>query len=113
MLGASTLDSKGVTVTYQVEGAALAAPPELGVYRSANPTAGPGDSAVGVVSAPAVDASGKASTAVGVHTVTVALPGGLPPNPEHPYVVVVANPNRPRGRPTRVDRPTSGSTPSA
>ena len=95
MLGASTIDSKGVTVTYQVEGADLAAPPDLGVYRSADPSFGPDDVAVGDVTAPATDASGQSSTSVGVHTVTLALPGGLPPNPEHPYVVVVANPNAP------------------
>jgi hypothetical protein len=95
MLGATTLDSKGVTVTYQVEGADLDSPPDLGVYRSASPSFGPDDVAMGDATAPAVDASGMPSTAVGVHTVTVALPGGLPPNPEHPYVVVVANPGAP------------------
>ena len=95
MIGATTLDSKGVTVTYQVEGDALAAPPSLGVYRSADPSYSADDVGVGLATAPAVDASGQPSTGVGVHTVTVPLPGGLPPNPEHPYVVVVANPNAP------------------
>jgi hypothetical protein len=95
MLGATTLDSKGVTVTYQVEGSPLAAPPTLGVYRSATNTAGAGAVGLDDVSAPAVDAAGQPSTSVGVHVVTVPLPGGLPPNPEHPYVVVVADPNGP------------------
>ena len=92
MLGASTIDSKGVAVTYQVEGAALASPPSLGVYRSSDASFSADDTGVGLATAPAVDAAGQASTAVGVHTVTVPLPGGLPPNPEHPFVVVVANP---------------------
>ena len=95
MLGATTLDSKGVTVTYQVEGAPLAAPPTLGVYRSATNTAGAGAVGLADVTAPAVDAAGQPSTSVGVHVVTVPLPGGLPPNPEHAYVVVVADPNSP------------------
>lgn len=95
MLGVSTPDSKGVTVTYQVEGAALAAPPTLGVYRSSNAPFSADDTGVGLATAPAIDAAGQSSTAVGVHTVTVPLPGELPPNPEHPFVVVVANPGEP------------------
>jgi len=39
-----------------------------------------------------VDDSGLPSTALGVHQLTVPLAGGLPINPKHPYVVVVADP---------------------
>ena len=95
MLAATTLDSKGVTVTYQVEGTASAGPIALAVDRSATPTAGPGDMAVGTATiAPTqLDSAGRPATAPGEHTVTVPLIGGLPDNPEHPYVVVVADPD--------------------
>ncbi len=95
MIGAAAADAKSVTVTYQVNGTSLAAPPTFGVERSADPTYGPGDVSVATVTAPATDTSGQPSTAVGVHSVTLAIPGGLTPNPEHPYVVVVANPGQP------------------
>jgi hypothetical protein len=95
MLGASAADAHDLTVTYQVEGSALAAPPTFGVDRSADPTYDANPVSLATVTAPAVDAAGQSSTAVGVHAVTLAVPGGLPPNPEHPYVVVVANPNQP------------------
>jgi hypothetical protein len=95
MIGASAVDAKGLTVTYQVQGAALAAPPVFGVQRSSDPTYSPGDVSVATVIGPAIDASGQPSTAVGVHAVTLAITGGLTPNPEHPYVVVVANPGQP------------------
>ncbi len=97
MVAATTLDSKGVTVTYQVEGASPAGPIALAVDRSASPTAGPGVMAVGTATiAPTqLDAAGRPATAPGGHTVTVPLPSGLPDNPEHPYVVVVADPDDP------------------
>ena len=97
MVAATTLDSKGVTVTYQVEGTAPAGPIALAVDRSATPTAGPGDMAVGTATiAPTqLDSAGQPATAPGEHTVTMPLPGDLPDNPEHPYVVVVADPDDP------------------
>jgi hypothetical protein len=97
MLAATTLDSKGVTVTYQVEGTAPAGPIALAVGRSATPTAGPGDMPVGraTISPAQLDSAGNPATAPGQHTVTVPLAGGLPDNPEHPYVVVVADPADP------------------
>jgi hypothetical protein len=96
MLAATTLDSKGITVDYQVNNAALGRPLVLGVYRSASPTFDASAVPVGSVTVPisGVDASGVAATAVGTHHLTVPLAGGLPPNPLHPYVlVVVANPS--------------------
>ena len=44
--------------------------------------------------APTLDQAGQPATAVGTHTLTIALPGGLPPFPEKPYVLVVADPAR-------------------
>ncbi len=97
MLAATTLDSKGVTVTYQVEGTAPSGPIALAVDRSATPAAGPGDMPVGTatISPTQLDSAGHPATAPGEHTVTVPLLGGLPDNPEHPYVVVTADPGGP------------------
>ncbi len=97
MLAATTLDSKGVTVTYQVEGSAPAEPIALAVDRAATPTSGSRDMAVGTatIASTQLDSAGRPATAPGEHTVTVPLVGGLPDNPEHPYVVVVADPDDP------------------
>ena len=96
-VAATTLDSKGVTVTYQVEGTAPAEPIALAVDRSATTDAGPGSMPVGTatISPAQLDLAGQPATAPGEHVVTVPLAGGLPDNPEHPYVVVVANPDDP------------------
>jgi hypothetical protein len=91
MLSATTLDSRSVTVSYDVTGT----DPSLsfGVYRSATAQSGPGSIPVASpMAAPAVDDSGLPSTALGVHRLTIPLAGGLPINPKHPYVVVVADP---------------------
>ena len=92
MTSATTLDSKGVTITYDVT-SPRTTPITLGVYRSADTNLSDDDPAVqGVVALPAVDSSGASTTSVGTHTVTVPIPGGLPLNPQHPYVLAVANP---------------------
>jgi hypothetical protein len=91
MLSSTTLDSKGVTFSYAVTGPDPSL--TIGVYRSAVP--GFDSTAVPVASplvAPAVDNVGQPSTALGVHQLTIPLAGGLPINPKHPYVVVVADP---------------------
>ena len=91
MLSATTRDSKGVTVSYDLTGP----DPSLafGVYRSDASELDPGSIPVGSpLAAPAVDDSGLPSTAPGLHQLTIPLAGGLPINPEHPYVVVVADP---------------------
>ena len=59
-----------------------------------------------------LDSAGQPATAPGKHTVTVPLPGGLPDNPEHPYVVVVADPDDP-GATDPGARRRSASSPSA
>jgi hypothetical protein len=97
MLAASTVDSKGVTVEYQVKDANLDGPLVFGVYRSASSTFDATAVPVGTVTIPvsAVDAAGGPATAVGTHSITVPLAGGLPPNPMHPYVLVQADPGTP------------------
>jgi hypothetical protein len=91
LTGAGTSDSQSVTVSYEVRGGDLTGPVELGVFRSDNPTYEPGqDVAVGAV---ALDAAAGTDLAVGAHTATMAVPGGLPAMPSRPYVLVVANPS--------------------
>ncbi len=93
LLSASTLDSKGVSISYNIETPQTTSPITLGFYRSTDATFSPDDVPVEpVVPLPSVDDSGANSATVGVHTVTVPIPGGLPPNPLHPYVLAVANP---------------------
>lgn len=101
LVAATTLDSRGVTVTYDVDDAAAGQALRFDVVRSADPRLEPGDVAVGSAQAlpptpgqPAgqaggtLDDAGRPATDAGRHTVTFALPGGLPPDPKHPFVVV-------------------------
>jgi hypothetical protein len=104
MISATTTDSQSVTVEYQVnQPVTTATPLQFGVYRSADGQFNASDSVVDTVTlvppgsstgqAPTLDQSGQSATAVGTHTLTIALPGGLPPFPEKPYVLVVADPS--------------------
>jgi hypothetical protein len=101
MDSATTTNSLSVTVDYNV-----LTPPDaqhplaFGVYRSADNTFHSDDIAVGsepIVApgqgTPTLDDYGQPAAAVGQHQLTIPLPGGLPINPEHPYVLVVANPD--------------------
>lgn len=104
MLSATTTNSKSVTFDYQVNQVPDASNPiQFGIYRSSNgqfdssdslvdivALAGPGSGAQGAIT---VDQSGVPVTAVGTHQLTIPLPQGLPPFPEKPYVLVVANPS--------------------
>ncbi len=107
VLSATTTDSKSVTVDYRVnQPLGTSGPTQLGIYRSSDAQFDASDSLVATVtlapsgggSAPAgqnvitVDQSGQAATSVGTHEVTIPLAQGLPPFPEKPYVLVVANP---------------------
>lgn len=86
MISAATGDSQGVTVSYEVEPLAGADPGAtftVGIYRSADATFDPSDVLVG---------AGEVPGAPGAHTETVLLDGGLPLNPERPYVLAVAEP---------------------
>jgi hypothetical protein len=105
MISATTTDSRSVTIEYRVNQPVTAATPlQFGVYRSADGQFDPsGDSLGDTVTlvppgsstgqAPTLDQAGGTATAVGIHTLTIALPGGLPPFPEKPYVLVVADPS--------------------
>ena len=94
VLSASTVDSRSVTVAYDLTGPDTSL--SFGVYRSAVAQFDAGAIPVGsALSAPVLDDSGVSSTSLGVHQVTIPLAGGLPINPKHPYVVVVADPESP------------------
>ena len=107
MLSATTTDSKSVTIEYQVNQAPDAANPiQFGVYRSSNGQFDSSDSLVDTItlaapgsasgqSAITLDQSGQPATAVGTHQLTLPLAQGLPPYPEEPYVLVVADPSSP------------------
>lgn len=96
----STLDSRGVTLEYEVRNGDLAQPFELGVYRSTDDRF---DAAadlavetltVGGPGTPALDDNGVSPLAQGHHRITLSLQNGLPPTPAHPYVLAVADPSR-------------------
>ena len=92
----TTVDSKSVTVTYDVNTPPTAANPLVfGVYRSTDATFDSTDEPVGAgtFAPPALDDSGQPSAAVGHHTATIPIAGGLPENPQHPYVLAVADPS--------------------
>jgi hypothetical protein len=99
MESATTTDSKSVTIDYNLPTQADAQHPlTFGVFRSTDGTLSPDDIAVGseptVITgqgATTLDDNGQPATAAGHHQLTIPLPGGLPLNPEHPYVLVVAN----------------------
>jgi len=98
----TTLDSRSVTIEYDVPQPGLDQSWELGLYRSSDDRFDPSDPAVtrlavGGPGAPAVDDDGISPLAAGHHRLTVPLPEGLPPNPEHPYVLAVADPSRASG----------------
>lgn len=102
MVSATTADSRGVTFEYDVKNAGVDAPILFAIDRSAE--AGPNKDEVPVGSLTVVppgpaggqgtlDLDGRSATALGDHRVTVPLPGGLPPDPTHPFVLVTADPN--------------------
>jgi hypothetical protein len=102
MVSATTTDSKSVSFDYNIQGAAVNQPIQFEVYRSATSQPSTGAQAVaGVVVDPVgmggitLDQNGNPATAQGAHEITVPVPGGLPPLPAEPYVVVTANPSGP------------------
>jgi Bacterial Ig-like domain len=103
---ASTIDSKSVTIEYRVNTPVTGASPlRFGVYRSSDGQFDSSDALVdtyalapvGATSgqAPTLDRTGKSAAAIGEHELTIPLPGGLPPYPKKPFVLVVANPSSP------------------
>ena len=107
MLSATTTDSKSVTIEYQVNQTPDDAnPTQFSVYRSSSDQFNSSASLVDTVTlatpgiataqgAISVDQSGQPAAALGTHELTIPLPGGLPPFPEKPYVLVVADPGSP------------------
>jgi hypothetical protein len=97
---ATTTDSRSVTVDYDILNADLTQPLTFGVYRSDQGQLDAGSVSLGssttspaVLGPSSLDAAGQPATAQGHHELTLPLPGGLPPNPSHPYVVVAADPS--------------------
>ncbi len=87
MLSATTTDSKSVSIEYQVNQAPEAGSPlQFGVYRSSDGLFDASDSLVDTFT----PASPQARS-VCINS-TIPLAQGLPPYPEKPYVLVVANP---------------------
>jgi hypothetical protein len=106
MISATTTDSKSVTIEYQVNQPITAATPlQFGVYRSSDGQFDSSDAVVDTYTlvppgassgqAATLDQAGQPATAVGTHELTIPLPQGLPPYPEKPYVLVVADPGSP------------------
>jgi Bacterial Ig-like domain len=107
MISATTADSKSVTIDYRVNQTPSATNPvQFGVYRSSNGQFDPSDTLVSTftltsldsspaLSAVTLDQSGQPATAIGTHQLTIPLAQGLPPYPEKPYVLVVADPTAP------------------
>jgi hypothetical protein len=101
LVSATTVDSRGVTLVYDIKNGLIDQPISFTVERSAAPAAQEGDLSVGTVTvnppgagnAGTLDDEGMPATSVGHHQVTLTLSGGLPPTPALPYVVVVAAPN--------------------
>ena len=125
MISATTTDSKSVTIDYTVNQTPDAATPlQFGIYRSS--TGSPlrairwwrrsrWPRRIGVgTGRDKLDQNGQPATAVGTHQVTLPLAQGLPPFPEKPYVLVVADPNSPSAtadprRPRRFESTRSAS----
>ena len=81
----TTADSRSVTVDYELNVARDAADPlAFGIYRSSDARFDASDVELGAASV--------AAAGVGHHQLTIALPNGLPPDPERPYVLAVADP---------------------
>ncbi len=106
MISASTADSKSVTIEYQVNQPISATTPlQFGVYRSSNSQFDSSDAVVDTYTlvppgassgqAATLDQAGQSATAVGTHELTIPLPQGLPPYPDKPFVLVVADPGSP------------------
>ena len=103
---AHTVDSKSVTITYDVNSPNLGPTLNFGIYRSADATFDAGDEPVTSLAIPAsalgqstLDDGGAPASAVGHHTLTIVVPGGLTIEPDRPYVLAVANPATAIGSP--------------
>ncbi len=91
MFSATTHDSKSVTFDYNITGANTARPVHFEVYRSAGAQLGPDAVAIAGIDIPS-DIPAIDPGIVGSREQTIPIPGGLPPDPKQPYVLVVADP---------------------
>jgi hypothetical protein len=117
MDSATTVDSRSVTFEYDVRNADLGQAVVFGIYRSADDQFDPSDVRVGSVTVTPPgqgttthDDNGQPAGTVGHHRLTVSLPQGLPLNPEHPYVLVVADPAHAAGGVTEEGNPAAFRT---
>jgi hypothetical protein len=104
MLSATATDSRSVTISYRVNQVADDNQPlQFGVYRSTNSQFDASDTLVSTWTTATqaqgqfqvkatLDNAGQPAGALGVHQLTIPLPAGLPPDPQKPYVLVVADP---------------------
>jgi hypothetical protein len=109
ILGVTTRDSQSVTVDYRIDGANSGSSLDFGIYRSSDAQFDANDVPVGplqTISADARDDSGRPISSTGSHKLTIGVEGGLPLDPTHPYVVVVA---QPPGAGVAVEAPQSAS----
>ena len=106
VVSAMTSDSKSVTIDYNVNKLPDSANPiQFGIYRSSDDQFNSSDTLVGTFTLVApgassgqtatLDQNNLPATALGSHQLMIPLASGLPPYPEKPYVVVVADPGLP------------------
>jgi hypothetical protein len=108
MLSATTTDSQSVTIDYRVDRPPDGSSPlQFNVYRSRDPWFDPGDHMIATwaaqeegASASATDGAGQPAIQLGLHQLTITVPGGLSLDPREPYVVVVANPGLSSAQPS-------------
>ena len=99
-----TADSRSVTIAYdvvvppgpadplsfQIDRSAVASLDAGALPVGGETIVAPGDGQGG--GAPTLDLDGQPAAAPGQHRLTIPIPGGLTLNPEHPYVLAVADP---------------------
>jgi hypothetical protein len=105
MLAATAIDSHSVTIDYQITRSPDPGQPlQFGIYRSSNTQFSPQDVAVANWTSTVatsnqsgfqLDDHGQPVSAPGTHQLTIPLSAGLPPDPQEPYVLVVADPTTP------------------
>lgn len=91
MRAATTHDSRSVTFTYEIQNAALTGPLHVAFYRAADKHF---DAKADIEIGDQLLTNSTNSTVLteGTHTVTATLPRGLSIDPEHPFVLAVADP---------------------
>lgn len=95
MNSVSTSDSRSVTFNYTVANADVGQPFNVVIYRATTNQFNPNDPNFAADYQPVAETTVSAAnaTAGAQGSVTVPIPGGLPPEPSHPYVLAVADPS--------------------